>query len=708
MRRQSREYRPSAILLALALGMSLSVVGTLGRLVAAQAAPQQPQVASANVVHTDDLQRSASLDTYKLIAGAGAARGENIYFFKCWMCHNEYAKGGPYLKELYKHSNLMSGDPVSDETVTAKIKDGGPGMPSFRTTLSDADIADLRAYFRERKCCVEGENPPANPRYRAATQKWPVQSGLSGGAKGVVHISSGDSPEGVGVQLVAPNGVKTTVYTNEEGFYEFPKMQAGAYSLRIPTPLVFKPYRRDSVEINGATKLDDIVLERVSPTDALPATPEIEAQLSGAELLWNLPGTGQENAIFQKICSACHSWQQVFRNRYDERSWGLIVDRMTHYSGTSLVIRIKGTSTTGGGSNSVSRADGTTDEEAATITKWLARVRGPEAKDAPLQVFSRPHGASTRVIITEYELPQELLALHDVQGDSKGNLWFSSHKTQTVGKLDPHTGIVTEYTIPLTPGAMPGTHAINVDKNDIVWFSENWGHNLDRLDPRTGKIMQVHIDDTVPVNAPGFGNFAITPDGYVWDSRDDHVRKIDPETGKVVQRYPLQTSFSYDSLISDDGNYWGGGGLPAWGNTVERLDLRTGKWLNQNTGAHMATAKRGGFDPFGNPWFGGGDGALVELDAQTGRIAEHWPPTPPSPLTDFYEAMPDKNGEVWAGVLHGRQMVRLNPRTAQWTVYQMPEPYAYDRRTWIDSTTHPVTVWYADYNGYLVRVQPLE
>jgi streptogramin lyase len=60
--------------------------------------------------------------------------------------------------------------------------------------------------------------------------------------------------------------------------------------------------------------------------------------------------------------------------------------------------------------------------------------------------------------------------------------------------------------------------------------------------------------------------------------------------------------------------------------------------------------------------------------------------------TDFYEAMPDNNGEVWAGVLHGRQMVRLDPKTERWTVYQMPEPFTYDRRTWIDSSIHPVTV----------------
>ena len=89
-----------------------------------------------------------------------------------------------------------------------------------------------------------------------------------------------------------------------------------------------------------------------------------------------------------------------------------------------------------------------------------------------------------------------------------------------VGKLDPKTGIVTEYTIPLTPKGMPGTHAVRLDKNDVPWFSENWSHNLNRLDLATGKITQVHIEDAVPLNAPGFGNFSLTPDGYVWDSRD--------------------------------------------------------------------------------------------------------------------------------------------------------------------------------------------
>src|SRR6266851_6281711 len=360
------DRRPRAVATFLAL-TALLVAGATARLGMAKTAPKPPKAAPASDVSTDDLQRSLRLDTYKILADSGAARGENIYFYKCWMCHNQYAKSAPLLKDIYQRENLTSGDPVNDDNVTAKIKEGGAGMPAFRTSLSDADIADLRAYFHSGKCCVEGENPPANPWYRAETQKWPVQSGITGGATGMVRIASGDSPEGVGVQLVAPNGVRTTVYTNADGKFEFPKMQAGAYTLRIPTPAPLNPKQQESVSINGATKFDDIVLERVDNSDNLPASPELESQLSSAEILWNLPGSAEEKAMLQKNCSGCHSWQQIFRSRYDEHSWALIVDRMMHFAGTAIAVRTKPMSDP--------------DPEAALLTKFLARVRNPDSQD---------------------------------------------------------------------------------------------------------------------------------------------------------------------------------------------------------------------------------------------------------------------------------------------------------------------------------------
>jgi streptogramin lyase/mono/diheme cytochrome c family protein len=696
-------YRVPTIAIALAIGLALSAGGRIGEPSTAQAAPQNSPGMPSEGTQVDDLQRSYRLDAYLLLANEGAARGENIYKYKCWVCHHQYQKDAPDLKDLYKHQNLMSGQSVDDASVSAQIRNGGLGMPSFRTTLSDQDVADVVSYLRGGTCCRGEQHPAANPWYRAATQKWPVQSGLSGGARGVVRTAKGELLEGIPVQLVAPNNVRTTVYTSDKGSYEFPAMQAGAYTLRLPTPREFKPFRRDSVQINGAAKLDDIVVESVSDplTGALQPTREIESQLSGVELLWNLPGTAQEKESFRRGCGSvgCHSYQQILKNRYDERSWRVIVQRMLHHGGGPII-------------NPDKRGTALTAED-VSIVKWLAKVRGPESVDDPLLVFPRPRGAATRVVVTEFEVPRLFLTGHDVAGDGKGNIWYTSHMTNHIGKLDSHTGIVTEYEVPLTPGSLPGTHRVQVDKKGIVWLSENWAHNLTSLDPETGKFTQVHLDRTdVLPNSPGLGNMELSPDGFVWSNMNGSpggVKKIDPKTGKVLQQFPFDGA-SYDSLVSADGYFWAGGspGGPN-GNYAEILDIRTGKMLQLDTGAHQSAPKRGGFDPYDNAWFGGTNGTLVEFDAGARQMREYWPPTPYNPYSDFYDAMPDKNGEVWAGEMHARDIVRFDPRTERWRVYEMPEPFAHDRRTWIDNSTNPVSVWYIDSSGgYIVRIQPLE
>jgi streptogramin lyase len=242
-----------------------------------------------------------------------------------------------------------------------------------------------------------------------------------------------------------------------------------------------------------------------------------------------------------------------------------------------------------------------------------------------------------------------------------------------------------------------------VEKDGTVLFSENWSHKLLKFDPRTEQFTELSIKFFA-------GDFGLAPDGSIWDSKDFHVRKIDPQTGKVLQSFPLKIPESYGRLISNDGNFWAGG-APAGtkGNSAELLDIRNGEMLNLDSGGRPSAAKRGGFDPAGNAWFAGENGTLVELDAKAKRIREYWPPTPYDPYTDFYSAMPDKNGEVWTEELHGRKFLRFNPRTERWTQYAMPEPYAHARWTWVDNSTNPVTVWYADYSaGRVVRIQPLE
>jgi streptogramin lyase/mono/diheme cytochrome c family protein len=646
------------------------------------------------------LQRSDAIYNFRTTADSGPSRGEEIYYFKCWYCHNSYTvalgTGAVSLKGLYSRGKLATtGEAVSDQTVAEKIRNGSRRMPAYRSALGDRDMADLLNYLRSERCCFE-DDPPPNPRYLlSAGAAGQASRTLRGGPWGVVRASGGVPPEGIGIQLIAAKtAIRSTVYTDENGRYEFPSLEPGSYTLRVTRPLEFKPYQKDAVTIRSADHLDDIVLTRlVSGGDTLatylPPTPDVVSQLTGVEWMMNLPGTGQEKHMFSMSCGfGCHSYQQIFRGRYDTASWRLIVERMTRGGGSPLIRQQQQP-----GKEAVGRS-GLPYEN--VVSEWLGRVRGPDAKDPLIQTLPRPRGAATRVVITEYELPRTLLAPHDVHGDSSGNIWYTPHRSPYAGVLNPRTGQVKEYRLPDVPGVLSGTHRVWVDERDIVYLSENWRQNLVRLDPNTSQFKVFHIPGGTP-NAPGFSNFAMDPDGFVYETSGDNVIKIDRDSGKIVRAYPIKTGDAYDNLVSRDGRFWAGG--------LGLLDLRTGENWPMLTKTIVTSPARGAFDADGNAWIGGRGGMILKYDTKTKKVTEYFPPIP---YVTFYEVMPDKNGEIWAAALHSGRMLRFNPRTERWIDYMLPEPYSHDRRTWIDNSTTPVTVWYVDHNGYMVRIQPLE
>jgi len=507
---------------------------------------------------------------------------------------------------------------------------------------------------------------------------------LLGGPHGVVKSANGELLEGIMVQLIAQkSAIRTTVYSNADGRYEFPKLEPGTYTLRIARPREFHPFVREKLDINGPAELADITLTRVTNAALLPALPEIAAQMTGSEWLLSLSGTGEEKRLLTVNCNWCHSYQQIFRNRYDEHGWAQIVNRMTKGAGSPLI-----------NMNPRGRFN---DEDTAKLVKWLASARGPDSNDPPFVALPRPQGRQTRVVITEYELPRLELATHDVWGDSKGNIWYSPHRSSYIGRLDPRTGAVKEYRVPaVDAGVLPGTHWIYVDKNDIVWGSENWAHSIWRFDPKTEKFTRVRWKVPEPVNSPMGGNYALDPDGFIWRARGKAVAKIGALTGDTILRFPLKKfTGTYGSAVSRDGRYFGGGAWPRDGVVVADT---------QNCSANCGPA-RGEFDPQGNYWSGGRGGMLVKFDIAKKRLFEHPLPTP---YASMYSAQADKNGEIWAGEMHAGRYLRFNPKTEQFTEYVLPEPYGIDRETWIDNSTDPVTVWYVDHDGWIVRIQPLD
>ena len=105
---------------------------------------------------------------------------------------------------------------------------------------------------------------------------------FTGGPRGAVKNDAGEPLEGIMVQLISPKtNIRTTVYSNIEGHYEFPKLEAGTYTLRIARPREFLPYSKEQVEVKYRAQFEDIVLKRVTPLELLPPAKEIMAQITG-------------------------------------------------------------------------------------------------------------------------------------------------------------------------------------------------------------------------------------------------------------------------------------------------------------------------------------------------------------------------------------------------------------------------------------------
>jgi len=117
-------------------------------------------------IEKDYYQRSLETYEFRKAARSGPERGREIFYYKCWFCHNEYTKNAPQLTGLYGHETLLSGLPVNDANVKDRIRNGGAGMAAYKYALSEADIDDLVSFVRD-KCCWDSDAPPLNPRYQA-------------------------------------------------------------------------------------------------------------------------------------------------------------------------------------------------------------------------------------------------------------------------------------------------------------------------------------------------------------------------------------------------------------------------------------------------------------------------------------------------------------------------------------------------------------
>jgi virginiamycin B lyase len=500
----------------------------------------------------------------------------------------------------------------------------------------------------------------------------------------------------------AGSTITITVVSDDKGQYRFPasKLQPGKYSLRIRAV----GYDLDSpreIEIPTGQTAADLKLVKAR---------DLASQLSNAEWLASFPGTEQQKASV-RACTHCHTLERVARFGGDVDKMTSVIERMSTYPQLSFPFMIQKlvAPRIGGGEEPLERRQ----EGWRRQAQYLSSVNLSAGSHwgYSFQTFPRPKGRATKVVYTEYDLPRRTNQPHDVIVDSQGMAWYASFGEPILGRLDPRTGEVTEYQVPVLKPQLPkGTLAVRFDEEENIWLGMQFQGGVAKFDKKTGKFQTWSLPpeingDYVQINQVSPAHHDV--DGKVWlqDAGTYTVLRLDVNSGKfeVFEPYKIPRPNIYDVISDVQNNVY----FTVFGREhIGRIDAKTGKIALYQTPSHGSAPRRGTMDRIGRLWFGENRANRIGMfDTRTERFQEWEAPTPESWP---YDATPDHNGEVWSGGEFSDRVLRLDPTTGGITEYLLPQ-FTNIRRVFVDNSTHPVTFWIGNNHGAsIVKLEPLD
>jgi virginiamycin B lyase len=536
----------------------------------------------------------------------------------------------------------------------------------------------------------------------AAGTDWSTASAQSAAVlSGQVSLAEENAMEGVVVSAKkAGSTITISVISDAQGNFSFPsgRLEPGSYTLRI---------RAAGYELDGPKTVD------VGPQGAplaikLRKAKNVAAQLTSGEWLMSIPGTVEQKNMLDR-CTSCHTLERPIKSTYDADALTGVLQRMASYSpGTTPLEPHK-------------RLDGRSmdvpTDRLRPRAEFIASINlsQQETWAYPLKTLPRLKGRSTHVIITEYDLPRPTAMPHDVILDQSGNAWYSDFGHQFVGKLEPKTGKVTEYPVPVLKAEQPpGNLDIEFDKTGNLWIGLMLQAGIAKFDPKTEQFTMIPLPKDINNNASQ--QAMVMPsssevDGKVWMNSVGipGVHRVDLASMKFETFVPYKDlargqDHSVYGIKADSQNNLFFFDFSA--DLVGKIDAKSGQINLFKTPTPNSNPRRGYMDQQDRLWFTEyRANKLAMLDTKTEKFTE-W--ALPTPFTYPYDVIPDRNGELWTAGMSTDRVVRLDPKTGQATEYQLPRNTNV-RRVFVDNSTTPVTFWAGgNHSAEIVKVEPLD
>jgi streptogramin lyase len=534
---------------------------------------------------------------------------------------------------------------------------------------------------------------------------------------GLVRSQGDGALEGVLVSAKrAGSTITVTVVSDAQGRYAFPRarLEPGPYTIRI---------RAIGYELDGPTSAI-VAAGRAANVDlTLRKTKDLASQLTNGEWFASWPGSAEmKNGLLN--CTQCHGLEPIARSKFTASEWVGVIERMSRYAQGST--RARPQLRPGNSRGSAILAQSATGREGerpvqAELVKqtadYLATINldGNGRWSYPLETLPRPTAKATRVVITEYDLPRPEAMPHDAAADADGNVWYADFGTHVIGMLDPTTGKVVEYPIPITkPGAPGGSLDLVFDKQGNIWLGTMYQGSLAKFD-RATKMFQTwgsptflerdeaRIAMVMPINHDVDGQVWIGGDReYQVNVKTGEWKAVDYSVG-LPKDAPMLRELSSYAVASDSRNNFYGLNLNS--TYIIRVDATTKKVTPFPTPTPNAGPRRGHMDTQDRLWFAEFRGNKIAMfDTKTATFRE-WPV--PTPWTNVYDAIADTAGYAWAGGMNNDRVVRVNTRTGETVEYLLPSSTNI-RRVNVDNRTNPPTFWVGNNLGAsLIKVEPL-
>jgi len=497
----------------------------------------------------------------------------------------------------------------------------------------------------------------------------------------------------------AGSTVTVSVPTDDQGRFSFPatRLEPGQYGLSV---------RAIGYDLEGPRSADVTAGKTESIEIKLAPTKNLPKQMSNAEWFASFPGTDQDKKALLN-CVSCHNLDRIVRSQYDGDQFVDIFNRMVGYypgSTPEHPQRLVGNAqrTLGQGPNM------------RMVAEYLASVNlSKETWSYPLKTLPRLTGRANRVIITEYVLPRRQIQPHDVALDEQGMIWFTHFGEQFLGKMDPKTGKVSEYPIPvLKPGYPAGTLDLGFDKDGNPWIGMMYQAGVARFDKKTETFKTWSVPKEWQTDAAQTGHLDPSfthVDGKVWVKNSDgsQILRLDVESGKWENLGSFSANGKrlgvYGIRADSKNNLYL---LDFQSSAIGIVDAKTGKFTAYSGEIANSRPRRGVVDGQDRLWYAEYAGNAVGMfDPKTEKVKE-W--VVPTPWAQPYDVVVDKNGEAWTGSMMSDRVSRLDPKTGQYVEYQLPKTTNI-RRVFVDNSTNPVTFWIGSNHGAsIIKLEPLD